>query len=202
MQATATTVGPLAEEDRLRADFYGLLAALLARPPSAELLARVAALRGGDDPIGAAVAALARIAGSIGPAAAAREYTALFIGLGRGELLPYASYYLTGFLNEKPLATLRGDMAALGIARAEGMSEPEDHIAALCDMMAGLIRGDFRGPVAPARQRDFFNRHLAPWAGLLFSDLQGAEASVLYAPVGTMGRLFVDIEKTAFRMEA
>lgn len=202
MNPDMATAEPLHDEDRLRADFYKLLATLLARPPSAELLRRCAALRGGDDPLGKAVAALARIARSIGPAEASREYHALFIGLGRGELLPYASYYLTGFLNEKPLATLRGDMAALGIARAQDVSEPEDHIAALCDMMAGLIGGEFQGPVSPSRQRDFFNRHLAPWAEHLFSDLEGAGASVLYAPVGAMGRLFIGIEKTAFRMEA
>ena len=107
-----------------------------------------------------------------------REYFDLFIGLGRGELLPYGSYYLTGFLHERPLARLRGDLAALGIARAEGNPEPEDHAAILCEIMAGLIGGDFagaaRGPTA------LFEKHLAPWIGRFFADLERAEAAKFY----------------------
>lgn len=200
--ATDAGAPRIAEEEALRADFYGLLAALLHRPPSVDLLARCGALAGGSDPLGRAVAALAEAARSLDARQVSREHHDLFIGLGRGELVPYASYYLTGFLNEKPLATLRADMAALGVARAEHVSEPEDHIASLCDVMAGLIRGAFHGPVPLARQRDMFNRHLAPWAEHFFADLEGAEAAAFYAPVGAMGRLFIDIERTAFRMAA
>jgi TorA maturation chaperone TorD len=191
----------LPDEDRMRASFYALLAALLARPANDELLAACAALEGDDAPLGKAVSTLARLARTAQPKLVSREFHDLFIGLGRGELLPYASYYLTGFLHEKPLAKLRGDMAELGIERAEGVAEPEDNIASLMEMMAGLIRGEF-GHVTEARQRDFFNTHIAPWAEHFFTDLEGAKASVLYAPVGTMGRLFMEIEKTAFRMEA
>jgi TorA maturation chaperone TorD len=199
---TAAAATPLiAEEDALRADLYDLLAALLARPPSVELLARVGALQGGEGEIGRAVTALAEAARREDPKRASREFHALFIGLGRGELLPYASYYLTGFLNEKPLGALRGDMAALGVARADTVYEPEDNIASLCEIMAGLIRGRFRGTVPLSRQRDFFNRHLAPWAGHFFSDLENAENAALYAPVAALGRAFVEVEKTAFRLE-
>lgn len=197
----AAAITTLAEEDALRADLYDLLAALLARPPSAELIERVAALRGGEGEIGRAVTALAGAARRADAKKASREFHALFIGLGRGELLPYASYYLTGFLNEKPLGVLRGDMAALGVARAETVYEPEDNIASLCEIMAGLIRGRFRGAVPLARQRDFFNRHLAPWSGHFFDDLEKAESAALYAPVGALGRGFVEVEKTAFRLE-
>ena len=139
MQNAAATSWKIAEEDRLRADLYGFLSALLAAPPDKELLARTALLEGDETPLGRSIAALAKLAGQCGPDAAEREFNALFIGLGRGELLPYASYYMTGFLNEKPLALLRKDMAGLGISRAANVFEPEDNIASLCEMMAGLI---------------------------------------------------------------
>ncbi len=196
-QAAVPTV---AEEDGLRADLYDLLAALLAGPPSRAFLGRLASLSGDSSPLGQAITALARLARATTERAAEREYNALFIGLSRGELLPYASYYLTGFLHEKPLALLRNDMARLGIARTEGTSEPEDNIASLCEIMAGLIRGRFGEPADLTAQRDFFAAHLAPWAGHFFTDLEGAEHSVLYAPVGALGRHFVEIEREAFRM--
>ena len=142
------------------------------------------------------------VAGATGPAKARAEFDALFVGLGRGEVLPYASYYLTGFLNEKPLAKLRRDMRALGIERSPTVFEPEDGIASLMEMMAGLIRGRFGAPATLARQRDFFATHVGPWAGHLFADLEGARASVLYAPVGAAGRAFMEIEREAFRMGA
>ncbi len=190
----------ITEEDRLRADLYGFLSALLAGPPDRDLLARTAALTGDDSPLGRAIATLATLAAAATPRGVDSEYTRLFIGLGRGELLPYASFYLTGFLHEKPLVQLRLDMQALRVARAPGKFEPEDNIATLCEIMAGLIRGDFAGPVPLARQQEFFNRHIAPWAGHFFSDLEAAKASVFYAPVGTVGRIFVGIERESFRI--
>ena len=116
--------------------------------------------------------------------------------------MPYASYYLSGFLNEKPLAILRGDMAALRITRAPNVYEPEDNIASLLEMMAGMIRGRFGEPVELPKQKDFFFKHLAPWAEHFFSDLEGAQNSVFYAPVGTVGKAFLEIEIQAFRMGA
>ncbi len=190
----------LPEEDRLRADFYGLLGTLLARPPEAELLERIKALKGDETELGKAIGALSRLARASSPAAIEREFTDLFIGVGRGELMPYASYYLTGFLNEKPLAQLRKDMAALRIARAPNVFEPEDNIASLMEMMGGMITGRFGAPVSLARQQAFFNTHIGPWAEHFFSDLEAAKGSVFYAPVGTAGRLFMQIEREAFRM--
>ena len=195
-------VPEVADEDLLRADLYDLLGALLARPPSRDLIDRVGALEGDDTPIGRAIAALSRVAKATTEKAAEREYHALFIGLARGELLPYASYYLTGFLHEKPLALLRADMDRLGIARAEAVAEPEDNIASLCEMMAGLIRGRFGRPADLSTQKDFYAAHIGPWAGHFFSDLEGAKASVLYAPVGALGRAFMEVERDAFRMGA
>jgi TorA maturation chaperone TorD len=188
-------------EDRLRADQYQLLAAFLAAPAEGGLLHLASGFTGDDTEYGRALAELADRAGRTTPEAASREYHQLFIGIGRGELVPFASYYRTGFLNEKPLAKLRGDMARLGIARAESVKEPEDHMAALCEMMAGLITGAFGAPQGLAAQRAFFDSHLDPWAPLFFEDLEKADAAWLYAPVGTLGRVLMGIEKTAFMME-
>lgn len=190
------------EEDLLRADLYDFLATLFAGPPSADLLKRAAALSGDDSDLGQAVGSLARVAKALSAKAVEREFHTLFIGLARGELMPYASYYLTGFLNEKPLATLRTDMGALRITRAPNVYEPEDNIASLLEMMAGMIRGRFGAPVAVDKQKEFFFRHIAPWAAHFFTDLEGAENSVLYAPVGTVGKAFLEIETQAFRMGA
>ncbi|MDI3334873.1 molecular chaperone TorD family protein [Defluviimonas aestuarii] len=200
MNAAAVQRTEIAEEDRLRADLYGFLSALLAAPPDRVLLDKTAALHGDDSQLGRAIGTLAKLAKAATPVSAEREFNKLFIGLGRGELLPYASYYLTGFLNEKPLASLRKDMSALRISRAPNVYEPEDNIASLMEMMAGLITGQFGAPAALARQKEFFNRHIAPWAGHFFADLEGAKGSVFYTPVGTVGRLFIDIEREAFRM--
>ena len=192
------------EGDLLRAELYDMLGMLLVRPPSADLLARVAALDdgggGGPGALGHSVATLAGLAARMPPQAVRTEYDALFIGLVRGELLPYASYYLTGFLNEKPLAVLRRDMRRLGIARSPENKDPEDHVASLCEMMAGLIRGRFGAATGLPLQRDFFSAHLAPWAGQFFGDLEAAKRAVFYAPVGAIGRAFVEIEREGFRM--
>jgi len=199
-QSALPTPEAILPEDVLRADMYDLLAALLARPPAAPVLAAVSRLEGNETDLGQAVDMLARLAGGATAADAKREFNALFVGLGRGEVLPFASYYTTGFLNEAPLARLRTDMAQLGILREDGVSEPEDNLASLCDMMAGLIRGRFGAPVPLARQREFFDTHLAPWAGLCFQDIEQAQSAVIYAAVGAMGREFITIEAETLRM--
>ena len=191
----------IAEEDLLRADLYAMLAQLLARPPSQDIVETLSSLSGDDSDLGQGITSLATVARTSSAKSAEREYNALFIGLGRGELLPYASYYLTGFLNEKPLARLRGHMTQLGIERSEGVKEPEDHIATLCEIMAGLIRGTYGDPLTVEDQHAFFNTHVATWAGHFFTDLEAAEGSVFYAPVGKIGRAFMEIEIEAFRME-
>jgi TorA maturation chaperone TorD len=181
-----------------RAQEYALLAALLSRAPEAALLKRLARLRGDATPLGAAHAALARAAEQADAQAVEREYFELFVGVGRGELLPYGSYYLTGFLNERPLARLRDDLAALGIERVDGQSEPEDHAAILCEIMAGMIGGQFPAPVE--RQAHIFEKHLSPWMGRFFADLEAAKAADFYRRVGAAGRLFIDIESEAFAL--
>lgn len=192
----------IADEDRMRADLYDFLGLLLAQPPSQTVLSQTATLSGDDTALGQSISGLARVANVTKPAAVEREFNALFIGLGRGELLPYASYYLTGFLNEKPLAQLRSDMAARGITRAANVYEPEDNIASLMEMMGGMIAGRFGQPAGLATQQEFWNRHIGPWAAHFFADLEAAKNSVFYASVGAIGRNYMEIEKEGFRMAA
>ena len=162
----------------------------------------IAGLPGDQTDLGQGVAALAAAARATTPAAVREEYFELFIGVGKGELLPFASYYLTGFLNEKPLAVLRSDMAELGIVRDPTVPEPEDHIAALCEVMAGLITGAFGEAVDLNRQREFFDKHIGCWAPRVFEDLQAARAAAFFMPVGSLGRQFIAIESQAFDMAA
>jgi TorA maturation chaperone TorD len=192
----------LVPEDELRASQYRLLSNFLARPPGAAMLQVISRFTGDDTDLGRALALLARLARQTTPETARREYHELFIGLGRGELVPYGSYYMTGFLNEKPLALLRQDMARHTIARADDVAEPEDHIGALCEMMAGLITGDFGEPLSVREQKQFFDKHMLPWAERFFADLENAKAATLYTPIGTLGRVFMGIEATAFQMAA
>jgi TorA maturation chaperone TorD len=188
----------LEEVDAARAQEYTLLAALLARTPDQALLDRLATLRGDPSPLGVAHAALAEAASRTTAERVEREYFNLFIGLGRGELLPYGSYYQSGFLYERPLARLREQLTRLGIERADGESEPEDHAAILCEIMAGLIDG--RLAAKAGADRELFEKHLSPWIGRFFADLEQAEAAGFYRNVGTLGRLFVDIETEAFAL--
>jgi TorA maturation chaperone TorD len=186
------------EVDAARAQEYALISALLARAPNAEMLERIARLRGDASPLGVAHVGLADAASRAGAERVEREYFNLFIGLGRGELLPYGSYYLTGFLHERPLARLREDLARLGIERADGNAEPEDHAAILCEIMAGLASRRFAAPAGA--DRELFEKHLSPWIGRFFADLEQAEAADFYRSVGTLGRVFVDIETQAFAL--
>lgn len=188
------------EVDLLRSHEYGLLALLLGRAPTVEVLARVATLQGDATPLGLAHIELGLAAADADPDTLSREFFDLFVGVGRGELLPYASYYLTGFLQERPLARVREDLDSLGVERAKDRFEPEDHLATLCEVMAGLAAGRFAAE--PDADRRFFERHLAPWAPRFFADLETAKLGRFYRPVGTIGRLFMAIEAEAFAMDA
>jgi TorA maturation chaperone TorD/DNA-binding transcriptional regulator YdaS (Cro superfamily) len=190
--------GDVDEIDAARAQEYALLAALLARAPDAALLKRLSELRGDASPLGVAHVGLAEAAAAANVENVEREYFDLFIGLGRGELLPYGSYYLTGFLHERPLARLRDDLATLGIERAEGQVEPEDHAAILCEIMSGIASRRFGS--LPGADEKIFENHLAPWIGRFFNDLERAEAAKFYRSVGMLGRIFIDIETEAFSL--
>lgn len=182
-----------------RAQEYALLASLLSAAPSQDLLSALATLRGDATPLGVAHAALSEAADSATQADAEREYFDLFVGIGRGELLPYGSYYLAGFLNERPLARLRADLARFGIERTGATAEPEDHAAILCEIMSGLASG--RLPAEPDAQREIFQKHMAPWMGRLFADIEkSAAATKFYRHLGALGRVFLQIEEQAFTL--
>src|SRR5438105_11044419 len=160
--------------DAARAQEYALLATLLAGAPDRDLLTRLARLKSDASPLGLAHARLAQVASAADAAQVEREYFNLFVGVGRGELLPYGSYYLTGFLHERPLARLRAHLEKLAIERTAGQAEPEDHAAILCEIMAGLARRRFGAPADA--DRELFEQHLKPWIARFFTDLERADA--------------------------
>ena len=208
-QVETETTTAISGEDMLRANVYGLLARVLASPPSNETLEIVRDLADADDgtEMGAALSNLGTLAARTPRAQVEDEYTRLFYGFGAGgEITPTASFYRTGFINDKPLANLRQDLLELGITVSGLNKEPEDHIAFLCEVMHGLITGALGarscGGVGLAKQKSFFQRHLAPWAARLFGDLEGADAAVFYMPVGTVGKFFMAVEAEAFEMTA
>jgi TorA maturation chaperone TorD len=190
-----------ADEDRVRGNVYALLGNLLAAPPGDDLLQvlrGIAPEPGDASLLAASWQLLAVAAGRATPAELREEYDALFIGVGRGEIVPYGSWYLTGFLMEQPLAQLRGDLRALGIERQPGVCEPEDHAAALCDTMALLITSD--APASLDEQHRFYARHLEPWLPQFFRDLQQASSARFYRAVGQLGEQFIGVESQAFRV--
>ena len=183
----------LQEALQWRAQIYALLANLLARPATTDLLNNIAALKV-DTPesaLGQAWQQLINAASNTNEAEQAREYHELFIGLTQGEIIPYASYYQTGFLNEKPLADLRVDLGNLGLVRQEGKKEPEDHIAALCDVMR-LILSANGTPVVTASE--FFNHHMAKWLPRFIVDLKTAPRANFYAALAELSQLFFEGE--------
>lgn len=186
------------EIDAARAREYALLATLLLRAPDADFLARLATLRGDASPLGLAHATVAEAAARARVEVVENEFFALFIGMGRGELLPYASYYLTGFLHERPLARLREDLGRFGIVRAEDVIEPEDHAGILCEIIAGLAGGALPAPAEAGRT--IFENHMAPWIGRFFADLERAEAAHFYRSVGTLGRTLIALEAEGFAL--
>jgi len=190
--------GDIDEVDAARAQEYALIAALLTRAPDARLLTELSELRGDATPLGVVHAALAEAASMTSAARIEREHFNLFIGLGRGELMPYGSFYLTGFLHDRPLARLREDLVRIGVARAEGVAEPEDHAGILCEIMSGLVSRHL--PAPPESDRMIFDKHMAPWIGRFFNDLEQAKGADFYRRLGTLGRIFMDIETEAFKL--
>lgn len=193
--------GAVNGEDQARAQVYVLLGTLLARPPNQTLLQALGQM---EIPASEAGSDMSPAWGSLKQAAARAEATAvvdefqeLFIGIGRGELVPYGSWYVTGFLMEKPLAELRVDLKRFGFERQEGVSEPEDHAAALCETM-GLIAAS--PEFALAVQREFFGKHVDPWMGRFFGDLATARSASFYRAVGLLGERFLEVERNYLSM--
>ena len=187
----------LAPEDADRAGFYALIAHLLAQPPAAETLAALAEAPALEaDPALPEAVALAQAwaqlrerAAQMDAAAVWAEWSALFTGTGRPELLPYASFYLTGFMMEKPLAVLRDDLAMLGLAREAGSGEPEDHLAGICAAMRLLVDG---GDLA--EQQRFFVRHLQPWEAACCGAMSSHALARFYAALADFAHAFFTLE--------
>ena len=193
-------IPPIESEERQRADAYRLLGRLLAAPADQETLGLIAAAPVPDDDTYLSMGwrMLAASAGRTSAGQVEDEYTALFIGLGRGELVPYASWYLTGFLMEQPLAKLRADMDRLGFERQDGVHEPEDHAASLCEIMA-LLAEDPEDASLDA-QADFFAAHIGPWMARFFRDLQEARSAHFYRAVGQFGEQFITLDQRYLKM--
>jgi len=188
---------PLPVEEGARAHIYRLLGALLAAPPDQEMLALLRTIEAGDGELEQAWRALRGAAQATDSHKFDEEYNELFIGVGGGELTPYASKYLTGYLMERPLADLRTDLGRFGIARRDDQREPEDHAAALCETMALLIVKD---ALSFREASDFFDTHIGSWMEQFFSDLARSESAEFYAAVGRLGEAFLRIEKIYFSM--
>ena len=190
------------DEQRYRASACALLAALLRQPPDAELLARVAQLApegaAEADELSQSMASLAEAARDRDPEALEDEYNALFIGVGRGEMVPYGSWYLTGFLMEEPLSHLRDDLAALGFERSDETHEPEDHAAAIFEVFSVMIADAF----SHSEQHRFFVKHMKPWLGRFFADLANAKTAEFYKPVARFGAAIIEMESTYLSMHS
>jgi TorA maturation chaperone TorD len=186
--------------DQARASEYMLLGTLLRQAPTKALLADIAQTQGDASSLGLLHMSLAEAADESDADTQSREFFRLFIGVGRGELLPYGSYYLTGFLHERPLARVREDMVKFGIERSEGLLEPEDHLGILCDIMAGLIMGQFGQDEKD--QKHFFERHIKPWGAKLFADMESCAGNDFYKAVARLGVAFFEVEIEAFALPA
>ena len=191
---------PVEQEQQYRAAAYGMLAALLRDVPDAALMSQVAKFSGvdeGGDEMALSMSLLGLAAERCSIESVNDEYHALFIGIGRGELLPYGSFYLTGFLMEKPLGDLRDDLDRLGFEREAEVHEPEDHVAALCEVMAMLIQDGS----SIDTQRVFFVSHINSWFKQFFTEMSAADNAVFYKAVARFGAAFLEIEKRYLSVE-
>lgn len=188
-------------EEAARAEVYGLLASLFYAPPSQVLLDAIAAAPAtGDSLFEQAWNELATACRHAQPAAVREEYEGLFIGVGKPEVLLYGSFYLSGFLMEKPLAELRADLAKLGLERSESMPESEDHLAALCDVMRYLIVSDDAVLSSLASQQKFFDTHMRSWVLTCCEAVENHPDARFYRRAALLARRFFEVEMQAFDM--
>ena len=192
MDTEAFVPPSVTDEDSVRANTYGLLGTLLANPPHQEIFDLLAGIDPpSDEGLGTVWRELRRAAQIADVESVDDEYHDLFVGIGRGELIPYGSWYQTGFVMDKPLAVLRSDLAALGFERQDDVREPEDHAAALLETMALIAASPEHGIDV---QRRFFDRHVATWMPAFFADLQTADSARFYRAVGQFGEQFMKFE--------
>jgi TorA maturation chaperone TorD len=192
------------DEETARAEVYGLLAALYYAPPAAELLSQLRVAVTEAPAAGAFLEESWRqvvtAARERSDAQIAEEYDELFGGVGKPEVMLFGSHYLSGFLNEKPLAQLRSDLAELGLARDEAMPETEDHVAYVCEVMRYLIAGDDVAIANLTRQRDFFAAHVQPWVPQLCEALAAHPKARFYAALAAFTNAFIGVEAQGFDM--
>ncbi len=184
----------LGNEERIGA--YRLLSRFLATPPDTMDLRLAAGLTGDGSEIGRAVDTFAACARAVKPTEAEDQFFRLFIGLGGGELAPYASVYISGSMHDAPLVALRHDLRRIGAKRATDVKEPEDHAAIVLEVMVGLLENRF-GATANEAGR-FFRQHLEPWMARFFGDLRKVEGAPLYAALGEVGSAFIEEERERF----
>ena len=188
-------------EETARADLYGLLATLFYAPPSQALLDTIAATQAaGEGVLEHAWGALVAASKQAQAEAVREEYENLFIGVGKPEVMLYGSYYLSGFMMEKPLAALRTELARLGLERAETVTESEDHIASLCEVMRYLIASDEMAHANIAAQKTFFAAHMQAWVADLCAAVQAHPQARFYAAVAHLAAVFFEVEMQAFDM--
>ncbi|MGQ0578961.1 MAG: TorD/DmsD family molecular chaperone [Betaproteobacteria bacterium] len=194
----------LSPEDAARADLYALLAHLFHAAAGADLLALLAnaddlSAETAHSVVGEAWRKLQSAASVADPESLAQEFQDVFVGVGSGEVMVYGSWHLTGFLMEEPLARLREDLARLGLSRLQSAAEPEDHIAALAEVMRLLVRGSDGIPAAAFEvQKAFFTRHLGPWYPSFAEQLAKAPSANFYRAAGELTKAFLDTEAALF----
>ena len=192
------------DEETARSELYGLLALVFYAPPTPELIANLRAAATDAPAAGAYLEEPWRLlvgaARELTDEAIRNEYNTLFGGMGKPEVYLYGSHFLSGFLNEKPLAKLRTDLAGLGLARDDAMSETEDHLAYLCEVMRYLIASDDVAVANLTRQREFFATHIQPWVNTLCDTLEGHPRARFYAALGGLTRAFMAVEAQGFDM--
>ncbi len=199
----SNTPGWLAAYEKIRTDGYAMLAALLTQPPSAVLLKMLGSLEWEDalpGKLGAALDALRRAGPGHEPGELEQEYHRLFVGLGRGEMVPYSSWYREGKMMSLPLVSLRSALRRFGIVKREDRGDSEDHAGALCEVMT-LLSAEPDG-ASRAEQREFFRRHIATWMPAFFKDLRSAQGAGFYRAVGVFGGSFLETEGDYFRYGA
>jgi TorA maturation chaperone TorD len=191
------------DEETARSELYGLLALLYYAAPASELIAKMR-LSATGTAVGAFLEepwrVLVGMACELSDAQIVAEYDVLFGGVGKPEVYLYGSHYLSGFLNEKPLARLRTDLERLGLTRDEAVSETEDHIACLCEVMRYLIAGEDRAAANLKQQKLFFSIHIQTWLMLLCDALEQHPKARFYAAVACLTRAFVSVEMQGFEM--
>lgn len=183
----------LTEQQQWRVQTYALLACLLNRSPDQTLLEHMSMVQvtEPESPMGQAWLCLLKECDHTDPRHAEKEFHDLFIGVTHGEIIPYGSYYRTGFLMEEPLANLRTDLMCLRLERQQQTFEPEDHIAALCDVMRLLLSQEEVPVIAP---EVFFHKHMQPWVSAFCIDLQRAPSAKFYRSLAHLAAVFFELE--------